>query len=44
MEAADSIADRIAIFVNGKVECYGSKLFLNRHYRKLLFPNVQFFV
>lgn len=32
IEAADNIADRIAIFVHGKVECYGSKMFLNRYY------------
>ncbi|EFN75608.1 ATP-binding cassette sub-family A member 3, partial [Harpegnathos saltator] len=32
MEAADLLADRIAIIVNGRIECYGSKMYLNRRY------------
>ncbi|KYN45163.1 ATP-binding cassette sub-family A member 3 [Trachymyrmex septentrionalis] len=32
MEAADFLADRIAIIANGKIECYGSKMYLNRRY------------
>ncbi|XP_014486242.1 PREDICTED: ATP-binding cassette sub-family A member 2-like [Dinoponera quadriceps] len=32
MEAADLLADRIAILVNGRIECYGSKMYLNRRY------------
>ncbi|XP_011872822.1 PREDICTED: ATP-binding cassette sub-family A member 3-like isoform X5 [Vollenhovia emeryi] len=32
MEAADFLADRIAIIANGRVECYGSKMYLNRRY------------
>lgn len=36
MEAADLLADRIAIIANGKIECYGSKMYLNRRYGKIL--------
>ncbi|XP_071572404.1 phospholipid-transporting ATPase ABCA3-like [Temnothorax nylanderi] len=32
MEAADFLADRIAIIANGRIECYGSKMYLNRRY------------
>lgn len=32
MEAADVLADRIAIIANGKIECYGSKSYLSRCY------------
>ncbi|XP_067203769.1 ATP-binding cassette sub-family A member 17-like isoform X1 [Linepithema humile] len=32
MEAADLLADRIAIIANGRIECYGSKMYLNRRY------------
>ncbi|XP_072764356.1 phospholipid-transporting ATPase ABCA3-like [Anoplolepis gracilipes] len=32
MEAADILADRIAIIANGRIECYGSKMYLNRRY------------
>ncbi|KAK2587654.1 hypothetical protein KPH14_003774 [Odynerus spinipes] len=32
MEAADCLADRIAIIANGMVECYGSKMYLHRRY------------
>ncbi|KAH0549029.1 hypothetical protein KQX54_005250, partial [Cotesia glomerata] len=32
MEAADTLADRIAIIANGRIECYGSKAYLNRRY------------
>lgn len=35
MEAADFLADRIAIIANGKIECYGSKMYLNRRYGKI---------
>ena len=34
MEVADFLADRIAIIANGKIECYGSKMYLNRRYGK----------
>ena len=34
MEVIDILADRIAIFVNGKVQFFGSKAYLNRHYGK----------
>lgn len=36
MEAADFLADRIAIIANGRIECYGSKMYLNRRYGKIL--------
>lgn len=36
MEAADLLADRIAIIANGRIECYGSKMYLNRRYGKIL--------
>lgn len=32
MEATDILADRIAIITNGIIECYGSKMYLNRRY------------
>ncbi|XP_024936975.1 ATP-binding cassette sub-family A member 3 isoform X2 [Cephus cinctus] len=32
MEAADILADRIAIIANGRIECYGTKMYLNRRY------------
>ncbi|KAL6255069.1 hypothetical protein P5V15_013403 [Pogonomyrmex californicus] len=32
IEAADLLADRIAIIANGQIECYGSKMYLNRRY------------
>ncbi|XP_008544723.1 ATP-binding cassette sub-family A member 2 [Microplitis demolitor] len=32
MEAADTLADRIAIIANGRIECYGSKAYLNKRY------------
>ncbi|XP_039306293.1 ABC transporter A family member 11 [Solenopsis invicta] len=35
MEVADFLADRIAIIANGKIECYGSKMYLNRRYGKI---------
>ncbi|XP_070512782.1 ABC transporter A family member 9-like [Cardiocondyla obscurior] len=35
MEAADFLADRIAIIANGRIECYGSKMYLNRRYGKI---------
>ena len=35
MEAADFVADRIAIIANGRIECYGSKMYLNRRYSKI---------
>ncbi|XP_034943566.1 ATP-binding cassette sub-family A member 2-like [Chelonus insularis] len=33
MEAADTLADRIAIIANSRIECYGSKSYLNRRYK-----------
>lgn len=36
IEAADILADRIAIIANGRIECYGSKMYLNRRYGKIL--------
>lgn len=35
MEAADLLADRIAIIANGRIECYGSKMYLNRRYGEI---------
>lgn len=35
MEAADLLADRIMIIANGKIECYGSKMYLNRRYGEI---------
>ncbi|XP_025073393.1 ATP-binding cassette sub-family A member 2-like [Pogonomyrmex barbatus] len=32
IETADLLADRIAIIANGQIECYGSKMYLNRRY------------
>ncbi|KAL2714403.1 phospholipid-transporting ATPase ABCA1-like [Vespula squamosa] len=32
MEATDILADKIAIITNGTIECYGSKMYLNRRY------------
>nr|KAF7411061.1 hypothetical protein H0235_013668 [Vespula pensylvanica] len=32
MEATDILADRIAIITNGMIECYGSRMYLNRRY------------
>lgn len=37
MEAADFLADRIAIIANGRIECYGSKMYLNRRYGKNIY-------
>ena len=34
MKATDVLADRIVIIVNGRVECYGSKKYLNQRYGK----------
>ncbi|KAK0180508.1 hypothetical protein PV327_006140 [Microctonus hyperodae] len=32
MEVADTLADRIAIIANNRIECYGSKSYINRRY------------
>ena len=34
MEEADVLGDRIAIMASGKVQCYGTSLFLKRAYGK----------
>jgi len=32
---AELLADRIAIIVNGRIECYGTKMYLNHRYGKI---------
>ncbi len=37
MEEADVLGDRIAIMAAGKVQCYGTSLFLKRAYGKRIY-------
>ena len=34
MEEADILGDRVAIMSNGKIECYGTPMFLKKYYGK----------
>ena len=40
MEEADVLGDRVAIMASGKVQCYGSPLFLKKQFGKLFFKNI----
>lgn len=44
MEEADVLGDRIAIMYNGRVQCYGTSLFLKKLYGKLKIVNLFEFI
>jgi ATP-binding cassette subfamily A (ABC1) protein 3 len=45
MEEADVLGDRIGIMYNGRVQCYGTSLFLKKLYGKLKTVNsFEFFI